>query len=67
MLHLKPFDSPGFFVVLSDDGKHVGRIFKSNSAPRERPWLWTIEWFSRRGAGPHEGFEPPAGGCHEGV
>jgi hypothetical protein len=57
MLHLRPDDSPRFFVVLSDDGKHLGRIFKSNSAPHDRPWLWTIEWFSRRGGGPHEGFE----------
>ena len=57
MLFLKSVGGADHFEVVSDD-KHVGRIFKSNSAPRDTPWLWTIEWFSRRGSGPHQGFEP---------
>src|SRR5687767_4728925 len=32
MLRLKPDGSADFVVVLPEDGRHVGRIFKSNSA-----------------------------------
>lgn len=46
---------PGFYVVALEDGRHVGRIFKSNSAPRDAPWFWTLDWLSRRGPGPHQG------------
>jgi hypothetical protein len=28
----------------------------SNSAPGDTPWFWTIAFFSRRGAGPHQGY-----------
>jgi hypothetical protein len=56
MLRLKPEGSADFFQVLTEDGRHAGRIFKSNSAPAETPWFWTIEWFSRRGTGPHQGY-----------
>ena len=55
MLLLKPDDSPGFFTVMDEDGKHVGRIFESKAAPREAIWFWTIDWFCRRGNGPHQG------------
>jgi hypothetical protein len=58
MLRLKPDDSADFFLVLSEDDKYVGRIFKSNSAPRELPWFWTIDFFSRAGRGPHQGYCP---------
>jgi hypothetical protein len=58
MLILKPGDRADSFVVALDSGKQVGRIFKSNAAPANLPWGWTIQFLLRRGSGPHLGFEP---------
>jgi hypothetical protein len=33
--------TPDDYDVL-DDTRAVGRIFRSNSAPTDRPWMWTI-------------------------
>jgi hypothetical protein len=55
---LKPDDRLDFFVVALDNGKHVGRIFRSSSTRRELPWCWTISFSLRHGEGPHQGFEP---------
>jgi hypothetical protein len=37
-------DAPGYrddYDVLSGE-RRVGRIFRSSSAPQDRPWMWTI-------------------------
>jgi hypothetical protein len=47
-----------FYVVELENGEQVGRIFRSHAAPRQIPWCWTIDFFRRRGVGPHQGFEP---------
>jgi hypothetical protein len=33
--------TPDDYDVLSE-GRAVGRIFRSSSAPQDRPWMWTI-------------------------
>jgi hypothetical protein len=33
--------TPEDYDVL-DDTRAIGRIFRSNSAPTDRPWMWTI-------------------------
>jgi hypothetical protein len=33
--------TPDDYDVL-DDTRAIGRIFRSNSAPADRPWMWTI-------------------------
>jgi hypothetical protein len=33
--------NPDDYDVLSGD-RAIGRIFRSNSAPPDRPWMWTI-------------------------
>ena len=40
------------------DGEHrVGRIFRADVGRTEKtPWMWTIEFHQRRGAGPHHGL-----------
>jgi hypothetical protein len=33
--------NPDDYDVMSGD-RAIGRIFRSNSAPQDRPWMWTI-------------------------
>jgi hypothetical protein len=34
----------------------IGRIFRSNSAPQDQPWMWTITGAVVMPAGPSHGF-----------
>jgi hypothetical protein len=36
----------------------IGRIFRSNSAPQDRPWMWTITGAVVMPAVPSHGFAP---------
>jgi hypothetical protein len=53
--------------VVAHHDKHVGHIFKSNSAPADEPWFWSIGWFDRRASGPHQAKRADAGGYHGGI
>jgi hypothetical protein len=44
------------YDVLKDD-RVVGRIFKANAAPIERPWMWTLAFDYREDRTPTHGYE----------
>jgi hypothetical protein len=38
------------------DGDVVGRIFKANAAPSERPWVWTLAFGHHEDRTPTHGY-----------
>jgi hypothetical protein len=49
--------SPDDYDVVSGE-RAFGRIFRSNSAPPDRPWIWTITAAVVMPAVPSHGFAP---------
>jgi hypothetical protein len=49
--------NPDDYDVMSG-GRAIGRIFRSNSAPPGRPWMWTITGAVVMPAVPSHGFAP---------
>jgi hypothetical protein len=47
--------SPDDYDVMSSD-RAIGRIFRSSSAPHDRPWMWTITGAVVMPAVPSHGF-----------
>jgi hypothetical protein len=49
--------NPDDYDVMSGD-RAIGRIFRSNSAPPDRPWMWTITGGVFMPRVPSHGFAP---------
>lgn len=50
-------DNDDDYDVLAD-GKVVGRIFVSQAAPQDRPWMWTIAYGHHEDRTRTRGYEP---------
>jgi hypothetical protein len=50
-------DGPEDYDVMGPAGLVVGRIFKANTSPVEKPWMWTVSYGDHEDRTPTHGYE----------